>query len=121
MNQPTTPFKLHASVLSPDAPVKPAGDLPAEVAGQPATYFWKDMIHTGTYVHPTRKFSLAVDRDRLGRWAEAGQQMLAAGLPSRSTAITPMRPAMWLDTSRNSSWKMIGCWACASSSEMKRP
>jgi len=80
MNQPTTPFKLHASVLSPDAPVKPAGDLPAEVAGQPATYFWKDMIHTGTYVHPTRKFSLAVDRDRLGRWAEAGQQMLAAGV-----------------------------------------
>jgi hypothetical protein len=58
----------------------PAGDLPAEVAGQPATYLWKDMIHTGEYVHPTRKFSLAVDRKRLGRWAEAGQRMLAAGV-----------------------------------------
>jgi hypothetical protein len=80
MNQPTTPFKLHASVLSPDFPVAPAGDLPAEVAGQPATYFWKDMIHTGTYVHPTRQFSLAVDRDRLSRWADAGQKMLAAGV-----------------------------------------
>jgi hypothetical protein len=80
MNQLTTPFKLHASVLSPDAPVTPADDLPAEVAGQPATYFWKDMIHTGRYVHPARNFSLSVDRDRLGRWAEAGQKMLAAGV-----------------------------------------
>ncbi|MGD0462168.1 MAG: hypothetical protein ABSB74_06745 [Tepidisphaeraceae bacterium] len=101
MNQPTKPFKLHTSVLSPDAPVTPAeaspfaaeaspsaaeaspfgvGDLPAEVAGQPATYLWKDMIHTGAYVHPKRKFSLAVDRDRLGRWADAGQKMLAAGV-----------------------------------------
>jgi hypothetical protein len=80
MNQPTKPFKLHASAQSPDAPVTPAGDLPAEVAGQPASYFWKDMIHTGSYVHPTRKFSLAVDRSRLSRWAEAGQKMLAAGV-----------------------------------------
>ncbi|HEY1923277.1 MAG TPA: hypothetical protein VGG44_11055 [Tepidisphaeraceae bacterium] len=80
MNQPTTPFKLHASALLPDAQVTPAGDLPAEVAGQPASYFWKDMIHTGAYVHPTRKFSLGVDQQRLGRWAEAGQKMLAAGV-----------------------------------------
>jgi hypothetical protein len=80
MNQPTTPFQLHAPVLSPDAPVALAGGLPAEVAGQPATYFWKDMIHTGSYVHPRRDFSLAVDHDRLNRWAQTGQQMLAAGV-----------------------------------------
>jgi hypothetical protein len=80
MNQPTKPFKLHALALSVDARVTPSEDLPAEVAGQPATYLWKDMIHTGAYVHPTRKFSLAVDRERLGRWAEAGRKMLAAGV-----------------------------------------
>lgn len=80
MNQPTTPFKLHASALSPDAPVTPAGELPAEVAGQPASYFWKDMIHTGNYVHPTGNFSLAVDRQRLSTWADTGGQMLAAGV-----------------------------------------
>jgi hypothetical protein len=60
--------------------VTAAGDLPAEVAGQPASYFWKDMIHAGNYVHPARTFSLAVDRQRLQRWAETGQQKLAAGV-----------------------------------------
>jgi hypothetical protein len=79
MTQPKTPFKLHASSLSPDAPVNPA-DLPSEVAGQPASYFWKDMIHTGNYVHPSRDFSLAVDKDRLSRWAATGQRMMAAGV-----------------------------------------
>jgi hypothetical protein len=80
MTQPTTPFKLHAPDLSPDSAVTSAGDLPTEVAGQPASYFWKDMIHAGNYVHPTKGFSLAVDRKRLQRWAETGQQMLAAGV-----------------------------------------
>jgi hypothetical protein len=80
MTQPTTPFKLHAPDLSPDSTVTAAGDLPAEVAGQPASYFWKDMIHAGNYVHPTKGFSLAVDRQRLQRWADTGQQMLAAGV-----------------------------------------
>ena len=80
MNQPTTPFKLHAPGLSPDAAVTPSGDLPAEVAGKPASYFWKDMIHSGNYVHPGKGFSLAVDRDRLKRWAETGQKLLAAGV-----------------------------------------
>ena len=80
MNQPTKPFKLHAPDLSPDSPVTAPGELPAEVAGQRASYFWKDMIHAGEYVHPTRKFSLAVDGDRLRKWAETGAQMLAAGV-----------------------------------------
>jgi hypothetical protein len=80
MTKPTTPFKLHAPDLSPDSTVTAAGDLAAEVAGQPASYFWKDMIHAGNYVHPTKGFSLAVNRQRLQRWAETGQQMLAAGV-----------------------------------------
>ena len=66
--------------LSPDSAVTPSGDLPAEVAGKPASYFWKDMIHSGNYVHPEQGFSLAVDRDRLKRWAETGQELLAAGV-----------------------------------------
>jgi hypothetical protein len=80
MTQPTTPFKLHAPDLSPDAAVTPSNDLPAEVAGKPASYFWKDMIHSGNYVHPGQGFSLAVDRDRLKRWADTGRQLLAAGV-----------------------------------------
>jgi hypothetical protein len=80
MTQPKTPFKLHAPGLSPDSAVTPSDDLPAEVAGEPASYFWKDMIHSGNYVHPEQGFSLAVDRDRLKRWAETGQELLAAGV-----------------------------------------
>jgi len=80
MTQLTTPFHLHAAALSADSPVAPDGDLPAEISGQPATYFWKDLIHVGDYVHPTRKFSLSVDRDRLNRWSDTGSQMLAEGL-----------------------------------------
>jgi hypothetical protein len=80
MNQPKTPFKLHAPDLSPDSAVTPSDDLPAEVAGKPASYFWKDMIHSGNYVHPGQGFSLAVDRDRLQRWADTGRELLAAGV-----------------------------------------
>jgi hypothetical protein len=80
MTQSKTPFKLHAPSLSPDSAVTPSDDLPAEVAGKPASYFWKDMIHSGNYVHPERGFSLAVDRDRLKRWAKTGQELLAAGV-----------------------------------------
>ena len=80
MTQPNTPFKLRSPDLSADAAVTPSDDLPAEVAGSPVSYFWKDMIHTGNYVHPAKNFSLAVDQDRLGRWAETGGQLLAAGV-----------------------------------------
>jgi hypothetical protein len=80
MTQPKTRFKLHAPNPSADSAVSPSDDLPAEVAGQPAAYFWKDVIHAGNYVHPNRDFSLAVDRDRLNRWAEVGERMLSAGV-----------------------------------------
>jgi hypothetical protein len=74
-------FHLHAARSTPAKPVEQRGDLPAEVAGQPATYFWKEMIHAGNYVHPTRGYALDVDQDRLQRWAATGQKMLAAGVP----------------------------------------
>jgi hypothetical protein len=80
MTSLTTRFKLHAPNLSADSPADPSDDLPNEVAGQPATYFWKDVIHSGNYVHPNRDFSLAVDHDRLKHWADTGQRMLAAGV-----------------------------------------
>jgi hypothetical protein len=80
MTQPSTTYKLRARDLSPDSPVTPVGELPAEVAGQPAGYFWKDMIHHGEYVHPSRGFSLAVNDERLAKWAETGAKMLEAGL-----------------------------------------
>lgn len=80
MNAPIHPFHLHASHRSPDAPVTASENLPPEVSGQPATYYWKDTIHSGSYVHPARQFSLNVDRARLVRWADTGAAMLAAGL-----------------------------------------
>jgi hypothetical protein len=73
-------FQLHAQRPSGATPAAPDGDLPAEVAGQPAAYFWKEMIHAGNYVHPAQRFSLSVDPDRLARWAETGANMLAAGV-----------------------------------------
>jgi hypothetical protein len=60
---------------------KAAGDdLPKEVSGQPAAYFWKDVIAAGMYRHPGRGFTLAVDRKRLAQWAETGTNMIAAGV-----------------------------------------
>jgi hypothetical protein len=80
MNVPIHPYHLHAARLLPDSPVTPGKDLPLEVSGQPATYYWKDTIHAGSYVHPAQQFSLSVDRARLNRWADTGAQMLAAGV-----------------------------------------
>ncbi len=74
------PFRLHASNSTPDSAVQPSAELPSEVAGQPAIYFWKEMIHCGNYAHPVRGYSLAVDSDRLDRWEETGRQMLSAGV-----------------------------------------
>jgi hypothetical protein len=80
MTQPNGRFKLHAPNLFADSAVSPSDDLPAEIAGQPASYFWKDVIHAGNYVHPNRDFSLGVDCDRLNRWAEVGERMLSSGV-----------------------------------------
>ncbi|MDP9175552.1 MAG: hypothetical protein M3O30_17050 [Planctomycetota bacterium] len=84
MLTPTTPFHLHATTTptsAVDAPVAPTDHLPSQIAGQPAAYFWKEMIHTGAYTHPTRGYSLAVDQARLQLWAQTGEKMLARGVP----------------------------------------
>jgi hypothetical protein len=80
MNDLTTPFHLSASASALASPAEPTADLPVEVAGQPASYFWKEMIHAGSYAHPTRGYSLAVDDARMTQWAQTGAKMLAAGL-----------------------------------------
>jgi hypothetical protein len=77
-----SPFRL-LSTTSDESP-EPAADsdsLPTEVAGQPAAYFWKEVIHTGNYKHPTKAFLLNVDAGRLQKWLGTGQSMLAAGVP----------------------------------------
>jgi len=58
-----------------------AGDsLPDTVSGQPASYFWKDVIQTGHYTKADHTLSLDVDLSRLQRWLDTGREMLAAGL-----------------------------------------
>jgi hypothetical protein len=64
---------------SPTIPA-PRPDRPSAVAGQPAAYFWKDVIRPGKYVHPVRGFTLDVDRPRMQRWAATGRRMIAAGI-----------------------------------------
>lgn len=70
---------------TPDASVfRPAltlgQDLPKEVAGQPATYLDKDLIHVGEYVHPTKKFHVSVDRKKLDTMVENFNVMLKRGV-----------------------------------------
>jgi hypothetical protein len=55
-------------------------DLPKEVNGQPAAYFWADGIRVGRYVHPAGRFELHVDEKRLDGWAENFRRMKAAGV-----------------------------------------
>jgi hypothetical protein len=80
MSQKIKPFNLRGLVLSAGSALAPSEDLPAEVAGQPVSYFWKDLIHTGNYLHPSKEFSLAVDQDRLKRWTDTGREMIDAGV-----------------------------------------
>jgi hypothetical protein len=80
MTQTIKPFNLRALILSPDTAQPPGENLPTEVAGQPASYFWKDLIHAGAYVHPETKVPLDVNGARLNRWAETGRQMLSSGV-----------------------------------------
>jgi hypothetical protein len=70
-------YYLHAA-----APLAAAGadQLPKEVNGQPAAYFWADGIRAGRYVHPAGAFELHVDEQRLNNWAANFHRMKAAGV-----------------------------------------
>ena len=70
-------YYLHAA-----APLMPAvvEQLPKEVNGQPAAYFWADGIRVGRYIHPAGKFELHVDEKRLDAWADNFRKMKAAGV-----------------------------------------
>lgn len=54
--------------------------LPTEVAGQPASYFHKDIIGVGRLVHPTKGFVVNVDRKRLDHWASEFKKMKRDGV-----------------------------------------
>lgn len=84
-NSPATApavYYLHAS----GDPMRPAEaddrppDLPVEVHGQPAAYFWADGIRTGTYVHPSRTFELRVDGARIDGWVRNFRRMRDNGI-----------------------------------------
>lgn len=53
---------------------------PREVAGQPCSYFWKDLIGIDDYENAARKFVMSVPPDRLQKWERTGNEMLAAGI-----------------------------------------
>jgi hypothetical protein len=55
-------------------------DFPAEVAGIPAFYYWKDALTGGRYAHPTKGFSLQVTPARLGALANNFRRMKEAGI-----------------------------------------
>jgi hypothetical protein len=80
MSQKIKPFNLRGLILSAGSALAPSEDLPGEVAGQPVSYFWKDLIHAGNYLHPSKEFSLVVDQDRLKRWTDTGREMIDAGV-----------------------------------------
>ena len=70
-------YYLHAAAAL--APVE-VEQLPKEVNGQPAAYFWADGIRVGRYIHPAGKFELHVDEKRLDGWAANFRRMKAAGV-----------------------------------------
>jgi hypothetical protein len=60
--------------------VEPQPELPAQVSGMPAFYYWKDAIVVGSYVHPARRFSLDITRDRLDGYVTNFNRMATNGV-----------------------------------------
>ncbi len=54
--------------------------MPDEVAGQPAVYLTKDLIHLGKYIHPVKKFRLDVGDKQLDTWLDNFNLMLSRGV-----------------------------------------
>jgi len=57
------------------------GNLPKDVAGQPAAYLWKDVLIVGDYIHPIQKFHLDIDKPEIAQLARKGNEMRVAGIP----------------------------------------
>jgi hypothetical protein len=55
-------------------------DLPPAVGGVPAFYYWKDAIAVGDYIHPGRRFSLNITRDRLDGYVTNFNRMQTNGV-----------------------------------------
>lgn len=74
---PDQPFHLSAG-----GELKPAreSDWPQQVSGLEAFYYWKDAILVGSYVHPARRFSLDITRDRLDGYIDTFRRMQSNGV-----------------------------------------
>lgn len=69
-------FYLHSPADLKAAVIMGQGRV-SEINGQPVKYFWADGIRTGDYTHPTKGFSLSVDRKRMDGWVENFRRMQA--------------------------------------------
>lgn len=47
--------------------------------------YWKEVLKVGDYIHPTQKFRLSVDRDRITRMADTFRRLHSAGVSSDIT------------------------------------
>lgn len=55
-------------------------DLPREIAGEPVEYMWKDLIHTGEYVHPIKRFHLSISGAKLDTLERNFREMKRRGV-----------------------------------------
>jgi hypothetical protein len=65
---------------APSIALSEGADLPETANGLPAFYYWKDAIAVGSYVHPARRFSLKITRDRLDRLVNNFSRMKSNGV-----------------------------------------
>lgn len=72
-------YYLHAAADLTDAVTLGQG-LPTQILGQPVRYFWADGIRCGKYTHPTKGFTLDVDRKQMDTWVLAHKRMREAGV-----------------------------------------
>jgi len=74
-----TNYYLHATGEMRPAVTLGLG-LITEKDGQPVKHYWADAISEGEYIHPVKKFRLAVDRKRMDGWVENFNKMRSAGV-----------------------------------------
>ena len=75
-----TPFYLKSQRSGMALLCRKRRDLPDEVNGLPAFYYWKDGISVGEYVHPKKGFKLNITEDRLSKLSRNFQKMLSNGV-----------------------------------------
>ena len=80
-NQPEPTQLYHLAAIGELQPTDVSEpELPEEVGGMPAFYYWKDAIAVGSYVHPARQFSLTITRHRLDGYVANFNRMQTNGI-----------------------------------------